>query len=120
MIKTTFFETQAGQIVGFSTTSHGDPIVCAAVSALTLNTVNAIENFCKLTPADTTIEADLTNKGHLVFILKNAAQRDTGAGLLLDSLSFGLIDIQNQNPGQLNIDFTHITQSPYPHQFKGV
>ena len=51
MTKVTFYQNSEQQCVGFDVNSHagyaeeGEDIVCAAISALVINTVNSIETF---------------------------------------------------------------------------
>ncbi len=45
MIKADFFRNKNNNIYGFRVKDHGASIVCAAVSALTLNCVNSIDEF---------------------------------------------------------------------------
>ena len=83
--------TKSGRYVGFTSDGHagyanaGHDIVCSAVSALMINTVNSIEAF-----TDDHFEVD-EDDGHLSFRLKgNAGEKSL---LLLDSLALGLRSI---------------------------
>ena len=84
-----------GKAAGFRCTGHsgyaqsGKDIVCAAVSMLVINTVNAIEAF-------TASEFDLDTEdesGLIEVELKKEPDHDTK--LLLDTMFLGLQDIQN-------------------------
>ncbi|MDO4307766.1 MAG: ribosomal-processing cysteine protease Prp [Eubacteriales bacterium] len=77
--------------VSFTSSGHagyaeeGQDIVCAAVSALIINTVNSLEAF-----TDDSIEAE-EKDGYVSFhFMKPATERGT---LLMDSLVLGLTDI---------------------------
>ena len=68
----------------------GNDIVCAAVSILTINTFNSIEEF---TGDDITVRS--TEKGgRLELSFKDTPSHD--AGLLIDSMLFGLKQISQQ------------------------
>ncbi|MBQ9765821.1 MAG: ribosomal-processing cysteine protease Prp [Lachnospiraceae bacterium] len=93
MIKVTFFHDSNDVIKGFKLNGHaeygeyGKDIVCSAVSALTVNTVNSIEHFTK-------DKFSCKNKsGHLEFELKSSAS-SSDTQLLLHSLKLGLQAIE--------------------------
>lgn len=70
---------------------HGSDIICAAVSALTVNTVNAIEKYTD----DRIIIKTNALSGLLAFkFIGKASERSI---LLVDSLILGLQEIQNDN-----------------------
>ena len=87
------------RVIGFQISGHagyaeeGEDIVCAAVSALAENTVNAIETF---TDDEVDIEAVNEEEGFLHFRLKTVSKE---SGLLLDALVLGLQNIE-QSYGQ--------------------
>lgn len=88
MIKAEIFRNESGGIYGFSITDHGDSIVCAAVSALSLNTVNSIENF-----TDRDFTCDYDEKGgklifNVPFVMEGGFDHDVN--LLFQSLLLGL------------------------------
>ena len=69
---------------------HGSDIVCAALSALVINTLNSLEKFCGL-PIE--LKADEARG----FIACNFPEKmDEKAVLLLDSLAFGCVGIEKQ------------------------
>ena len=88
-----------GKICGVELTGHagyaksGRDIVCSAVSVLTLNTINAIEQFTEI---PFRCEADEKNGGFLkvLFPLEGMADHDTQ--LLLQSLELGLSAIETE------------------------
>jgi len=97
MIHVAFRMNQDGELVGFYADCHGDPIVCAAVSALIINTTNSIEN---LTDADFVYE--YPDKKFIDFRLTREA--DAGTSLLLRSLKLGLCTIADEYPDDLIVE----------------
>ena len=93
MITAVFTKDTEGCIHSFTISGHagfadaGQDIICAAVSALSINTVNAIEKLTK-TPIQYKVGAD----GFLVCTVQDPHQKD--AQLLLQALILGLRDIQ--------------------------
>ena len=93
MITAVFTKDQEGCISSFSISGHagfadaGQDIVCAAVSALSFNTINAIETLVQ-TPIQYNAETD----GFLVCTLQDPHQKD--AQLLLQALALGLKQIR--------------------------
>ena len=103
MIQATILYNREGAPVGFAVKSHGDPVVCSAVSMLTLNTVNSIAKLTSLSENDFYCQWDEAG-GFLLFALKRSSQRNTGAGLLLDALVLGLSDVSRQYPRDIKFD----------------
>ena len=95
MIQTTFYRDSDNKIWGFSLQGHagyakeGEDIICAAVSALSLNTVNSIEAFSE----DEILMAESLGDGDLVFRLKTNGRIESK--VLLDALVLGLTDIRD-------------------------
>lgn len=96
MIRTTIYRNHAGQYLGFSCighagfAEHGSDIVCAAVSALVINTANAVELFTKdAFAAETDPESGL-----IAIRFQSPAGHD--GKLLLDTMVLGLQNIQDQ------------------------
>ncbi len=94
MIQVTIFENQAKEYTAFRCIGHagyakaGEDIVCAAVSALVINTVNSIEKLVS-------DECDLTTEqesGLIDFSLKDGYSKESL--LLIQSLVLGLQEIQ--------------------------
>ena len=91
MITVTVFKHQ-NQYCGFRSCGHagyadeGSDIICAAVSALTVNAINSIDTF---TGDETEVRQD---EGYLELILKGTCSKESS--LLLDSLVLGLESIQ--------------------------
>jgi len=88
MIEFTFYKNKLGRIIGFKCTNHGTAIVCAAVSALTMNTINSIETF-----GDCKFSVDLNEDGGFLEFMIVASEDnkiDPIALLFLDSLDLGI------------------------------
>ena len=96
MIEITIYKNADNLITGFMVLGHanyaekGSDIVCAAVSALVINTINSIEHF---TSDDFNIKQD-EKKGLIEFHVVGSAS-DSG-NLLLSSLAFGLEGIEEE------------------------
>ena len=107
MIKVRFYIDHDGEIVGFRCSSHGDKIVCAAVSALTINTVNSIECL-----ADTGYNCEYENERFIDFRLTD--EPDENAKLLLKSFELGIHSIAEEYPGEVDVGFYSSIQYPIP------
>jgi uncharacterized protein YsxB (DUF464 family) len=102
MIKSSFKRNDAGQIVSFEVTGHaeagpyGSDVVCAAVSALTISTVNGIDALAGFEPI---VETNDDEGGYLyVEVLSNANQEQTNiAQILLENLLLGLQAVEQEN-----------------------
>ncbi len=95
MINITIYRNSNAEIYGFKAENHGDSIVCSAVSALTLNTVNSIEAF---TSAEFVCDYE-EEGGFLSFELTSVKNggHDEKCGLLLNSLTLGLRMLADEN-----------------------
>lgn len=88
--------TGDGKITGFRLTGHagfarsGSDIVCAAVSILVMNTINAVESFT----GDTFQYEEDEEKGLIEF--RVLSDMSGGTELLLKTLFLGLSDIQKE------------------------
>lgn len=93
MIKAYIHRNSKGNIYGFKVSNHGDPVVCSAVSILTLNTCNSIEAFtaCEFT-------LDMDNSDYIELILDSIKQGDCNhdVDLLLNSFVLGLKGIETE------------------------
>ncbi|MDF2590107.1 MAG: hypothetical protein K0S41_3948 [Anaerocolumna sp.] len=104
MIKISIYQNAEGKITGFKSTGHagfaesGQDIICAAVSALVINTVNSIEHFT----SDTFNIKENEKKGEIDF--KIVSNLSNESSLLLNSLLLGLQGIQ-EDYGQEYIKF---------------
>ena len=103
MIQITFERNSAGQITGFLLEGHaeyadpGADIVCAAVSALTINCINSVE---ALTDASYRQESD-DESGRILFQLEEEPSLKTQ--LLLQSLLLGLQSLEEQYDDYLDL-----------------
>ncbi len=94
MIKAVFYKKN-NEFFGFSVQGHagyadsGKDIICSAVSALTINTVNSVE---KLT--DDKFSTEMAENGDLKF--KVVSEISSKSILLIDSLYLGLTDIEEE------------------------
>ena len=99
MIKGSFKRTGSGRIVSFELTGHaeagpyGSDVVCAAVSALAISTVNGIDALAGFEPI---VEVE---GGYLyVEMLTTVNQEQKNiAQILLENLLLGLQSIENEN-----------------------
>nr|WP_027870796.1 ribosomal-processing cysteine protease Prp [[Eubacterium] cellulosolvens] len=97
MTRVTFYQNRNGQLTGFEAADHagyaeaGEDIVCAAVSALVIHTINSVERF---TSQDADSSADEEN-AVIHFSLKGEISHD--AELLLKSLAQTLSDMQEED-----------------------
>ena len=101
MIKATILQLK-GRNIGYVIKNHGDPVVCAAVSMLAINTINSIKAFTPLKDSEFILKSD-EKGGFIAFSLKGLHSRTSGAGILLDALALGLKDVQAQHPKDLKL-----------------
>ncbi len=96
MINVSLYKNAEDLITGFKLSGHADyskygsDIVCAAVSALVINTINSIENF---TSDRFSLEQD-ENKGFIEFHVISEISVNTN--LLLSSLALGLRFVEEE------------------------
>lgn len=96
MIKITIYQNHAGQYIRLCCIGHagfaraGEDIVCAGVSALVINTLNAME-----TLTDEVFDAETDAESGLIDVNFQQPIGHDGE-LLLDTMVLGLRDIQNQ------------------------
>ncbi|USS93862.1 ribosomal-processing cysteine protease Prp [Fructilactobacillus ixorae] len=92
------FTTEQGVITGFTLAGHADSgayghdLVCAAVSALAITTVNGLETVAQLQPV---VDQDATNGGYLQ-VQVGAAATDQRGQALLQSFKNGMTEIAMQ------------------------
>ena len=104
MIRVTVYKTRRHEYVGFDVSGHagyaeaGSDIICAAVSALVITTVNSIEKF---TEDETSCVSD-EDSGSITFRFSESPSHD--AGLLLDSMILGLEEIEDSSEHEEYID----------------
>ena len=98
MIKAKFFKRKNGEFFGFEIFDHGEGIVCSAVSALSLNTVNSIEKF-----TDVKYKCEFDNDGGYLYLELDDDEIDDKAVLLLDSLYLGLYNIKDSYVNEISL-----------------
>ena len=98
MIDVSITKDQSGQLVEFKVKNHGNSNVCAAVSMLTLNTVNSIESF---TEDNFFCEYDESG-GYLLFRI-DSPDVSEGTKTLLKSLELGLVSTLEEYPDEINV-----------------
>lgn len=102
MIKASFNQNDFGQITSFKIVGHakagpyGSDIVCAAVSALAISTVNGIDTIAGFEPI---VEMNKTEGGYFyVEIVSSLNQKQMNvAQILLENLLLGLQSIEQEN-----------------------
>ena len=100
----TFYQDSDGVVTGFETRGHagyaerGEDIICAAISALVINTVNSVEEF---TEDAFTVDTD-SESGRIIFKLETKPSKETA--LLLNSLILGLQNIEDEEENRQYID----------------
>ncbi|MGM0213561.1 ribosomal-processing cysteine protease Prp [Enterococcus sp. AZ109] len=102
MIQGTFTRNEAGRIVSFELSGHaqsgeyGHDIVCAAVSALAISTVNGIDALAGTQPI---IDANEVEGGYLYAeLVSGLTQEQTNiTQILLENLLLGLQAIEEEN-----------------------
>ena len=99
------YRTKEGKYRGITCIGHagyadsGEDIVCAAVSALVINTNNSLEKLAGITPAVS------VNEEEGLMDLRWCADENERMQLLMDSLLLGLTGIMNQY-GKTYLDLT--------------
>ena len=95
MTNITFYQNETGEITGFRCEGHsgyadsGEDIVCAAISALVINTINSIE---ELTGDQIDVDID-EDEGYIDASFFEVPGKD--AQLLLRSLALGLTNMED-------------------------
>ncbi len=107
MIRVVFYQDSGHRLVGFQTLGHADyaengpDILCAAVSALTINTVNSLE---KLTGVPMKTRTDEAKGGMAVRLL----QTTDGTQLLLQSLKLGLESLEQEHGKHIRVGLKEV------------
>ena len=95
MTEITFYQTETGDIIGFRSEGHsgyadqGEDIVCAAISALVINTINSIN---ELTDDEMDVDID-DDEGYIDASFFDTPGKE--AQLLLKSLALGLTNMED-------------------------
>ena len=109
MIRITIYKDRSGnEITGFKSEGHagystsGKDIVCAAVSVLVINTINAIEQF-----TDVEFEGSSDEKKAIIKFMVTANQNKESL-VLLKALELGLGQVAHDNPKYISITFEEV------------
>ncbi len=108
MIQVVFYRDSDRRYLGFQTRGHADyaesgsDIVCASVSALTLNTVNAIE---RLTSAEVSLEEADQDSGRIEFRITAATAESQ---LLFKALKCGLEDMEREYGDYIRVGYKEV------------
>ena len=96
MTKVTIFRTFKNECVGFEVFDHagyaeeGSDIVCAAISILTINTMNAIEQF-----TDVDFSQEVDEEACSIRFIVDTSTKETA--LLLETMVLGLQTLEDDN-----------------------
>ncbi len=102
MIEVKLFKNSNSDIYSFEVVNHADTFVCAGVSMLTLNTINALDAF---TDAVFDVELDQEDGGFLKvdFPEIKSGKQDRDVALLLNTLELGLDSTLAEYPDEILI-----------------
>ncbi len=99
MIEAVFYKDKTDKYIGFSVSGHagyakkGQDIVCSAVSALTINTINSIDRF-----TDNAYKVENGKSGLIKF--RFTSDSDENGQLLLNTLVLGITEIYKEYNGK--------------------
>lgn len=101
MIVIEIYRNKSDEVYGFKASNHGDEIVCSAVSALTINTINSINCFTDVVG----VYKYKTDGGFLVFKIDSIKNGNSNkdVNLLFGSMLLGLNSIMNEYSEHLKI-----------------
>ena len=101
MINVSVTRSRRGDVCALRVRNHGDPVVCAAVSALVINSVNSVEAL-----TDERFTCEYVEEGGFLEIAFPDAQLGLGhdARLLLSSLMLGLNAVSAEYPDSIIIE----------------
>ena len=108
MIRVYIYTNAHADVQSFKAYDHGDPVVCAAVSALTLNTINSIEFF-----TDDVFTCDYDQAGGFLFFESQSAKANetkTDVKLLLDSFRLGIESISDNYGAEISLYVNDVLQ----------
>ncbi len=102
MIEVKLFKNSNSDIYSFEVVNHAETFVCAGVSMLTLNTINALDAF---TDAVFDVELDQEDGGFLKvdFPEIKSGKHDSDVALLLNTLELGLDSTLQEYPDEILI-----------------
>ena len=103
MISVWFYKNDNDAVYGFRINNHGNPIVCSAVSALSISCANSLEAF-----TDCALMLDYNEKGGKMKLAVGELQ-DGGAHfeaeLLLKSMELGIGSVRDSYPNELEVKY---------------
>ena len=107
MVKITVYQNHDQQFVGFDCLGHAEysdenDIVCAAVSAMTINCMNSIEEF-----TDTLFYCD-SNETDGMISFRITENNGADAQLLLKSLVLGLQNMESNYEKYIDLSFEEV------------
>lgn len=112
MIKATIYRNNRKRLCGYCISGHagfaqeGEDIVCAAVSVLTINTINAIE---QLTTTHFHCDANEQKGGYLKVMFSDMEEdRDHDAELLLKAMAMGLEDLTKEYKKYIRLKYEEV------------
>lgn len=113
MINCIFNRSESGRIISFELTGHADAgpygsdIVCAAVSALSISTVNGVDALAGFQPL---VEVDEEEGGYLRFeLISDITQEQLNISqILLENLLLALKMMQEEHSEFIQIQTKHI------------
>lgn len=113
MINIVLYHNSEKQLCGYCISGHagfaqkGEDIVCAAVSVLSINTINAIE---QLTDTDFLCDADEQKGGYLKVMLSDMKKRMDchDAEILLKAMAIGLEDLSKQYKKYIRLQYEEV------------
>lgn len=107
VIKVTIVKNSNDDICAFEVKNHGKSIVCASVSMLVINTLNAIEVF---TDEPMLYQADEDEMGYISAEfedIKNGIHNEKVA-LLLDTMELGLLSTEKNYKKEITIKYKRL------------
>jgi len=104
MINATIYKNSDGDVFSFEIENHGDPIVCSAVSALSLNVINSIDRLTEFT-LNEDFEYEINDNGYLYFeaLTHHSSTKNSDVAILLNSFRLGILGIYQSYPDQINL-----------------
>ena len=109
MTHITITKSSTDNYIGFECKGHagfadsGEDIVCAAISVLTINTINSIEKFTE----DEIVTSQDEKKGIITLTFRNTPSKE--ADLLMKAFELGVVSISDQYGKKfLNIKFRRV------------
>ena len=102
MIFATVIKNENGNVVEFTVKNHGESNVCAAVSMLTLNTVNSIEAF-----TEDGFFCDYDEAGGFLHFKLDSQDAGEGTEILLKAFELGLKSTCEEYPEEIELEIVH-------------